>query len=347
MYCVKCGRKARPGEKRCPVCSTRLVTAKQLSELLKLKKQVNRKKRKARKDLLLRFCKGMHTFWLKLCAVALILWQTVKNLSVGVYDGLRTAYKRSIQWIKQKKAKPKTHKTAKKPAPNNRTKNGKRPQIKAYKSTAARTKATTNRSSTVDRKSTGKPVKTNASDRTKNETGRTTAGRRHSAYKRTSRVYGKSRSRRVIDSLFSLKHIRTTVAVILLLFTVITVALWGTLTDSGQRSFAKLGAGSWRGYILLGDDYMAEYNYTRAVECYYTSIRKQLSLEGTYKLAAAYSYTGDISREVNALLACVKNYPDYKMAYVQLYRLFPYEETRPDEVERVINLGFERFGDLE
>ncbi len=347
MYCVKCGRKARPGEKRCPVCSTRLVTAKQLSELLKLKKQVNRKKRKARKDLLQRFCKGVRAFWLKLCAVALILWQTVRNLGIGVYDGLRTAYKRIKQWIKQKKAKTKTYKTAKKPAPNNRTKNGTRPQIKAYKSTAARTEATTNRSATVARKSTGKPVKTNASGRTKNETGRTTAGRTHSAYKRTSRVSGKSRSRRVIDSLFSLKHIRTTVAVILLLFTVITVALWGTLTDSGQRSFAKLGAGSWRGYILLGDDYMAEYNYTRAVECYYTSIRKQLSLEGTYKLAAAYSYTGDISREVNALLACVKNYPDYKMAYVQLYRLFPYEETRPDEVERVINLGFERFGDLE
>lgn len=151
----------------------------------------------------------------------------------------------------------------------------------------------------------------------------------------------------MIDSLFSLKHIRTTVAVILLLFTVITVAMWGTLTDSGQRSFAKLGAGSWRGYLLLGDDYMAENNYTRAVECYYTSIRKQLSLEGTYKLAAAYSYTGDISREVNALLACVKNYPDYKMSYVQLYRLFPYRETRPDEIERVINVGFERFGNLD
>ncbi|MBR5258759.1 MAG: hypothetical protein IKV51_07415, partial [Clostridia bacterium] len=67
MYCVKCGRKAKPGEKRCPVCSTRLVTAKQLNELIKLKKRVKRKKQQKNRAAFLHFAQAMKqgflSFW--------------------------------------------------------------------------------------------------------------------------------------------------------------------------------------------------------------------------------------------------------------------------------------------
>ena len=94
MYCVKCGRKARPGEKRCPACSTRLVTAKQLNELIKLKKSIKRKKRQKNRDAFLRFKQGFKqvilSFWDRLCAVSLILWQTVKNIAAGIYKAIKS-----------------------------------------------------------------------------------------------------------------------------------------------------------------------------------------------------------------------------------------------------------------
>ncbi len=345
MYCVKCGRKARPGEKRCPACSTRLVTAKQLNELIKLKKSIKRKKRQKNRDAFLRFKQGFKqgilSFWDRLCAVSLILWQTVKNIAAGIYKAIKTSLK---NW-REKPKKINTKQSAKTTSKTHTNGKTKRPQIKAYNQ--AKTKAATSgKTHSVARANIGKLGRNVAASRQARFTKRTSSTSRP-AYVRTAKAPQRSKPKKLVDSMFSLKHIRTTVAVILLAFTVLTIVMWGTLTDSGQRSFAKLGAGSWKGYILLGDEYMAESNYMRAVESYYSSIRKKLSLEGTYKLAAAYSYTGDISREVNALLACVKNYPDYKMAYVQLYKIFPYEETRPAEVNRVIGVGLERFENLE
>lgn len=340
MYCVKCGRKGIKGEKRCRECSTRLVTPKQLNSLLKLKKQMKRtKSHKMRKAL---ECTGefIRGFWKKLCLAALILWQTIRNLCTGLYKAARNSFSG------KKRRHMSTHSVPTKGAGTSKRQSvSKQSRIIAY--TRSRDNAAVARRSTetVNRADKSKRVSAGSSPAQdmKNKSRNTESAK--NALKR--KKHPTHKTKRLTDELFSLKHIRSTVAVILLLFTVITIALWGTLTDSGQRSFAKLGVGSWKGYILLGDEYMEAANYTRAVECYYSSIKKNMSLEGTYKLAAAYSFTGDISREANALMACIMNYPDYKMAYVQLYRLFPYEETRPSEVNSAINSGLSRFGSLE
>ena len=91
---------------------------------------------------------------------------------------------------------------------------------------------------------------------------------------------------------------------------------------------------------------MNENNYSRAVEYYYTSLTKELNYEAALKLAIAYSYTGDISKEISALLICTENYPQYKQPFSQLYRLYPEGSERPVRVQKAIEEGFSRYGNL-
>ena len=88
-------------------------------------------------------------------------------------------------------------------------------------------------------------------------------------------------------------------------------------------------------------------NYSRAVENYYASLSKRLSYEAAYKLAAAYSYTGDAAKEVSALLLCIENYPALKAPYEQLYRMYPDEASRPVRVQAALEQGLKTFGSLD
>ena len=74
---------------------------------------------------------------------------------------------------------------------------------------------------------------------------------------------------------------------------------------------------------------------------------KKPGFEAAYKLAVAYSYTGDVNREVSALLYCAEGYPQYRAPFVQLYRLYPDEAARPARVQSAIEAGLARYGSLE
>ena len=154
----------------------------------------------------------------------------------------------------------------------------------------------------------------------------------------------KQKVSRFMDYALSEKHLRSTVAMGLLAAALLIFLGWSTLSDSGRMTYARLGVGSARGYILLGDECMENGNYSRAVENYYASISKRAGYEAAIKLAVAYSYTGDVSREVSALLYCAETYPQYKAPFEQLLALYPDESTRPPRVQAALEKGMERYG---
>ena len=150
----------------------------------------------------------------------------------------------------------------------------------------------------------------------------------------------------VFTAQWAQEHLRSLVAMGLLLLALIVFSFWGAFSDSGQKTLAQIGLGSARGYMLIGDEYLAENNYSRAVEYYYTSLTKDLSYEAALKLAIAYSYTGDISKEISALLICTENYPQNKLPFSQLYQLYPDGVERPARVQQAIEQGLKLYGSL-
>ncbi|MBQ3760929.1 MAG: hypothetical protein II875_02820 [Clostridia bacterium] len=156
----------------------------------------------------------------------------------------------------------------------------------------------------------------------------------------------KKRKKKPFSREWTEEHMRSLVAMGLMLTALIVFVFWGAFSDSGQKTLAGIGLGSARGYMLIGDEYMAEKNYPRAVEYYYSSISSDLSYEAALKLAIAYSYTGDVSKEVSALLLLTENYPENKLPFSQLYALYPEGSARPQRVQQAIEKGFALYGAL-
>lgn len=138
---------------------------------------------------------------------------------------------------------------------------------------------------------------------------------------------------------FTERNLRTIVAMSLIGLSFLVFIMWGTLSAPGMRTFASMGMGSSRGYILLGDKYMSGANYERAVESYYTALNKSGSYDAAFRLGRAYSYTGDMEKCVSALLYCTDNYPSRREPYVQLIMIYPNPGTRPDKVKEAIARG--------
>lgn len=146
------------------------------------------------------------------------------------------------------------------------------------------------------------------------------------------------------DESFTQSHLRSIVAMSMLALTLLVFVMWGFVSGPGKRTFASMGFGTAQGYILLGDDYMESGNYSRAVEEYYRALNKSVSYTAAYRLAWAYSYTGDFNKTVSALLYCVDNFPSHKESYVQLKALYPDADTRPVHIQKAILAGEELFG---
>ena len=85
-------------------------------------------------------------------------------------------------------------------------------------------------------------------------------------------------------------------------------------------------------------------NYSRAVECYYKSLSMQSTFNAAYRLARAYSYTGDAEKCVSALLYCVDNFPSRSEPYAQLMNIYPDEASRPEAVRTAIETAQQVFG---
>ncbi|MBQ3079836.1 MAG: hypothetical protein IJC48_07565 [Clostridia bacterium] len=139
------------------------------------------------------------------------------------------------------------------------------------------------------------------------------------------------------EETFVEKYLRSIIAMTLLGITVLFVVVWGVSSPGGKRAFAQLGVGGSAGYILLGDDCMAEENYTRAVEYYYKALSRRTSEEAAQKLALAYSHTGDIEREASALLLLIDKYPRNTDARERLWMLYPDPATRPAAVQAALS----------
>lgn len=180
--------------------------------------------------------------------------------------------------------------------------------------------------------------------KTSGSTGRPAPGRTVSSRKLSAGRTGTQKKRSYEDDSFAEKNARSIVSMGCLLLAFLLLLMWGTLTGGGKRTFATLGIGSSGGYVLLGDDCMQDGNYSRAVEHYYKALSKKITYEAAYKLAAAYSHTGDISREVSSLLLCVDYYPKHIGPYRELVYLYPYPDDRPEKVARAIQTGEELYG---
>lgn len=170
-------------------------------------------------------------------------------------------------------------------------------------------------------------------------------GNRPKSVSSAKKPASRAQQKRVFDGNFVEKHIRSIVSMTGLVLALIVLLLWGTCSDGGRRTFANLGMGSASGYILLGDDCMAEQNYTRAVEHYYTALSKKITYNAAIKLASAYSYAGDINHEVSALLLCVDHFPKNIQPYKQLLLLYPDSMSRPEAVNKAVTQGYGYFGD--
>ena len=142
------------------------------------------------------------------------------------------------------------------------------------------------------------------------------------------------------------QHLRSVVAVSATLIAVLALLWWGLFTDKGAYTFASVGIGSSRGYVLMAEECMQNGNYNRAVEYCRQALNYGVSYEAAGKLAAAYSYLHDLKNETGALLLCVDNFPERKAPYVELAALYPDEFTRPENVQKAIEEGIRRFGDL-
>ncbi len=147
----------------------------------------------------------------------------------------------------------------------------------------------------------------------------------------------KTRPKREEES-FVEKYLRSIISMMLLTCTVIMMLMWGYATDSGLRTMAEFGLGSRKGYILLGDDCMADGNYKRAVEHYYKALSKKVNYEAGIKLARAYRQTGEAEKETSALLLLMDRYHGTDEAYQRILELFPDPNTRPEKVQNAINM---------
>lgn len=148
----------------------------------------------------------------------------------------------------------------------------------------------------------------------------------------------KNRKNKRNEENFVEKYLRSIISMMLLTTSVILMLMWGYATDTGNRTMAELGLGSRQGYILLGDDCMAEGNYKRAVEHYYKALSKKVNYEAGIKLARAYRLTGEGEKETSALLLLMDRYQGTEEPYQRLLELYPDPYNRPEKVQMAINM---------
>ncbi len=363
MYCVKCGRKAREGEKHCPKCGMRLVSPARLKRLLEESSQRARRERqkaKLKADLQRilssagAFLKNAYAKLQTLLAALLVwlkanlprLWAAIKTAAQNgkivaqrLYKKARRTIRRGVRRLRARLADAKQQRA------------GKGTLSVRDKSAPARKAPVSTRPSgaAVWRASAAKPGTSPEKRRVPPPASKTgaSAAKRPSKAAPPRKLSFRQKLRRFWKRATDEKHLRSTVAMGLLIAALLLFFGWSTLTNPGRRTYARLGMGSARGYVLLGDEYMQAGNYGRAVETYYNAITKKPGFEAAYKLAVAYSYTGDVNREVSALLYCAEGYPQYRAPFVQLYRLYPDEAARPARVQSAIEAGLARYGSLE
>ncbi|MBQ1257341.1 MAG: hypothetical protein IIX93_08725 [Clostridia bacterium] len=176
---------------------------------------------------------------------------------------------------------------------------------------------------------------------------RSAAARGHAPVKRqaaakvrpsTVRPAAKGRKTKRDEENFVEKYLRSIISMMLLTCTVVLMLMWGYATDTGNRTMAELGLGSRQGYILLGDDCMANGNYKRAVEHYYKALSKKVNYEAGIKLARAYRQTGEAEKETSSLLLLMDRYQGREEPYLRLLELFPDAGNRPEKVQMAINM---------
>lgn len=140
-------------------------------------------------------------------------------------------------------------------------------------------------------------------------------------------------------------HMRSLIAMLMLILTVGGVSVWATLTPGGQRVMAHIGIGGAAGLALIGDDAMAEGNYSRAAENYMQSLSKETDDIVAFKLARAYAYSGETNDAARALLLCIDLNAYRAEAYDMLKSLYPDAATRPENVKMALDKGAALFSE--
>lgn len=134
-------------------------------------------------------------------------------------------------------------------------------------------------------------------------------------------------------------HLRSLIAMLMLVLTIGGMSIWAVFTPSGQRVMAHIGIGGAKGLALIGDDAMADGNYSRAAENYLQSLSKASSDITAFKLARAYALSGETKDAARALLLCIDLNAARIEAYQMLEILYPDAAARPENVKRALDKG--------
>ena len=217
-----------------------------------------------------------------------LLWQLCKAAGKGIrIAAVFTAkyavigVKRLAAWIKRKSAdikrqyeQEKAFRQAQQGARSQRPPQGSAPARKSPPSRSSEEESWWIEEPSPARASGGKVVRPNRarltgaepSQRRTSDSRRAMAGRPSSGRPVQNAKAKKRKKPRPFTRDWAIKHARSLVAMGLLALALISFLFWGEFSDSGQKTFAQVGLGNARGYMLIGDDYMSRQNYSRAVE---------------------------------------------------------------------------------
>ena len=149
---------------------------------------------------------------------------------------------------------------------------------------------------------------------------------------------------------FFARHIRGIVAFVLVLALLAAVVVYG-ISDPGQMLLAKLNLPfalplKAEAYVKLGYERYQQEDYAQAGAYYEKALTRQPD-NYNYASSAAMAYVADKDtiKATEMLKKCVEINPDALEPYIYLMNLYPDSASRPGEITRLLEQGYQRTND--
>ena len=162
------------------------------------------------------------------------------------------------------------------------------------------------------------------------------------------------------DRSFFMRHIRGFIGVILFAALILLLVFY-FLSDAGQLTLARVNATlpvvKAETYARVGRDYYKSGDYQRAGIYYERALARDPSsfpardpkaydsYDWASSAATAYITGGYTDKAAEMLKKCIEINPEATEAYYNLLNLYPNANSRPPEVSRLLQQGYERTGD--
>lgn len=150
------------------------------------------------------------------------------------------------------------------------------------------------------------------------------------------------------DRSFVMRHIRGIVGILLFLVLLAILGFYA-LSDSGQRSLARINATlplKPEIYMRMGYEFYQSGDYAQSGVYYERALaRDPDNYDYASSAAMAYLTGGDNDKAAELLRKCIQLKPDAVEPYVYLLNLYPNANSRPWDVAQLLKQGYERTGD--